>query len=254
MAWTRFFLPLHTLGYTRRRKFGFTRKIDSDHNQFMGRKRSRKNPLTEKSAAAAIKPSLRIAISMVLILHLVVVIATPLGMVMPASRLARKILQYAAPYVQAGNISHGYAFFAPDPGPGHIIEYELVFEDGRTQRGKIPDLQRHWPRLRYHRHFMLTEQLAALHEDPPPRPEDPRFENEWKQMRVRWEAQNQDFERRANSYGKHLLKTTGASQVEMHVIRHHLPSPEEVLRGKSLQDRGLYETGRVITVTAGRQP
>ena len=43
-------------------------------------------------------------------------------------------------------------------------------------------------------------------------------------------------------------------QVEMHVIRHHLPSPEEVLRGKSLQDRGLYETGRVITVTAGRQP
>ena len=87
----------------------------------------------------------RIGISIVLLTHLAVVIATPAGLVMPGSRFARWMLQAAAPYVQAGNVSHGYAFFAPDPGPGHIIEYELRFADGRKERGTIPDTQQHWP-------------------------------------------------------------------------------------------------------------
>jgi hypothetical protein len=220
----------------------------------MEKNRRRKHELDKLKPSAPLQGPARLLISVVLILHLVVVIATPWGMVMPGSQLARRIIRYAAPYVQAGNISHGYAFFAPDPGPGHIIRYELTFEDGRKERGQIPDLQQHWPRLRYHRHFMLTEQLAAMLEDEPPRPENPRFEKEWRQLHDRWTAQTRDFERRATSYGRHLLRTSGASEVEMQLIRHHLLSPEEVLGGRSLRDRELYETGRVITVRAGQRP
>ena len=196
----------------------------------------------------------RSAISLLLLVHLAVVVATPAGLVMPGSRFARWLLQGFAPYVQAGNVSHGYAFFAPDPGPGHLIEYELRFADGRQERGKIPDEQAHWPRLRYHRHFMLTEQLAALLQDEPPKPEDPRFEQAWQQERAGWERQQQDFQRRAQSYGKHLLKTSGAIEVEMHLLRHHLLTPEEVLAGRNLRDRELLETGEIITVRTGDSP
>jgi hypothetical protein len=220
----------------------------------MGKKQSGKNPASAPQSPVPLRRSLRLVISVVLILHLVVVIATPMGIVIPASQLAREIIQYAGPYLQAGNVSHGYAFFAPDPGPGHIIDYELSFPDGHTEQGTIPDLQEHWPRLRYHRHFMLTEQLASLHEDEPLRPADSRYDQEWKQMHDRWTLQNRDFERRATSYGHHLLNTTGASQVEMHLIRHHQASREDILGGGSLQDPKLYETGRVITVTAGERP
>ena len=49
----------------------------------------------------------RIGISLLLLLHLVIVVATPAGLVMPGSQFARRLLQGAAPYVQAGNVSHG---------------------------------------------------------------------------------------------------------------------------------------------------
>ena len=196
----------------------------------------------------------RIAISLLLLVHLAIVIATPAAMVMPGSRLARWLLRGAAPYVQAGNVSHGYAFFAPDPGPGHIIEYELRFADGRTERGKIPDSNQHWPRLRYHRHFMLSEQLAALWEDEPPRPDNPRFEIIWQQDHMRWERQRNDFQKRANSYGRHLLNISGANEVEMHLMRHHLLTPEELAGGRSPRDRDLLETGEIITVRTESLP
>ncbi len=218
-------------------------------------KKNRKNSSAKQNASKPIlRRGARIAISLLLLLHLAIVIATPAGMVMPGSRLARWLLQAAAPYVQAGNVSHGYAFFAPDPGPGHVIEYELRFSDGHKERGKIPDTSQHWPRLRYHRHFMLSEQLASLWEDEPIRPENPRFETAWQQDHARWERQRKDFQKRANSYGHHLLKISGANEVEMNLIRHHLLTPEEFIGGRSFRDRELFETGEIITVYAGGQP
>ena len=217
-------------------------------------KRNRKKPgKNQDPTPPPLGRGLRIGISIALLVHLAVVIATPAGLVMPGSRFARWLLQGAAPYVQAGNVSHGYAFFAPDPGPGHIIEYELRFADGRKERGVIPDTHQHWPRLRYHRHFMLTEQLASLWEDEPIRPENPRFDAAWQQDYKRWARQRKEFTNRANAYGKHLLKTSGATEVEMNLMRHHLLTPEEFLSGRSPRDRDLYETGEIVTVYAGEQ-
>ena len=219
----------------------------------MGKTNRKKHEKKQSDAPASLGRGIRIGISLLLLAHLAVVIATPAGLVMPGSRFARWLLQGAAPYVQAGNVSHGYAFFAPDPGPGHIIEYELRFADGRKERGKIPNTHQHWPRLRYHRHFMLTEQLAALWEDEPSRPENRRFDAAWQQDHRRWARQRQDFSKRANSYGRHLLQTTGAIEVEMNLLRHHLLTPEEFLNGRSPRDRDLFEIGEIVTVYAGEQ-
>tara|TARA_Y100001978_G_scaffold192603_1_gene197857 strand:+ start:440 stop:1102 length:663 start_codon:yes stop_codon:yes gene_type:complete len=219
----------------------------------MGKRNRNKVEKNKKQSPSPLGRGIRIGISLLLLAHLAVVIATPAALVMPGSRLARWLLQGAAPYVQAGNVSHGYAFFAPDPGPGHIIEYELRFADGRKEQGKIPDTRKHWPRLRYHRHFMLTEQLAALWMDEPPPPENPRFDSAWQQDHRRWARQRRDFTARANSYGRHLLQISGAMAVEMNLLRHHLLTPEEFLSGRSLQDRDLYETGEIVTVYAEEQ-
>ena len=101
---------------------------------------------------------------------------------------------------------------------------------------------------------MLTEQLASLWEDEPIRPENPRFDAAWQQDYRRWARQREDFTSRANSYGRHLLETSGATEVEMNLMRHHLLTPEEFLSGRSPRDRDLYETGEIVTVYAGEQP
>ena len=104
----------------------------------------------------------RIFISVLLIAHLTIVVCAPLVMVTPRSPLALRVVEWARWYLEAGNVSHGYAFFAPEPGPSHVIEYDLLYADGRKEHGKFPDLEKHQPRQRYHRHFMLTEQLSSL--------------------------------------------------------------------------------------------
>ncbi len=184
-------------------------------------------------------------LSVLLVAHLTVVIATPLALVAPRSSLAIRITQWAAPYLQAGNISHGYAFFAPDPGPSHLLRYEIVHGDGRSEAGQLPDRNRHWPRLLYHRHFMLSEQLAgmAAPAEGPPRPspsDDPRVLQQWKEDYAGWKMARASFVQRATSYARHLLKTHAAMEVRLYLVRHELPSAADVRRGRKLTDERLY--------------
>lgn len=156
-------------------------------------------------------------------------------------------MRYAAPYAQAGNISHGYAFFAPNPGPGHLIRYELEFEDGDKLSGEFPNLKLQWPRLRYHRHFMLSEQLTGMLQtgflqEPPPRPEDPRALPEYQRIMGNIARHQQLFRRRVASFARHLLSIYDAVNVEMRIVRHHIPGRKEFLDGRQLQDQSLYET------------
>ena len=58
-------------------------------------------------------------------------------------------------------LNQGHSFFAPEVGPGHIIRYELFDQSGRVvEQGELPNRKEHWPRLRYHRHFMLADQAG----------------------------------------------------------------------------------------------
>jgi hypothetical protein len=164
-----------------------------------------------------------------------------MAMVTPASSLAVAVARLAAPYLQAGNVSHGYAFFAPDPGPSHLIRYELVFEDGRVEQGVFPDLARQWPRLRYHRHFMLTEQLSNL--APPAMPDGQVIEAGVEYIdpaTAEWIETRDRFLRQARSYAEHLLHAHRAQRVTLHLIRHEIPSREEVLQGRRLDVDSSY--------------
>ncbi len=76
-----------------------------------------------------------------------------------------RICAARAPYINALDLNHGYRFFAPDPGPSHLIRYHLHWSDGHGRDGVFPNLTEERPRLLYHRYFMLAEHLEGLYEE-----------------------------------------------------------------------------------------
>ena len=184
-------------------------------------------------------PARRLIVSVLLTLHLTAVFSAPWS-TPPSSDLARSLGTLMFPYLKLVGIAyHGYRFFAPDPGPSHLIRYEIAWEDGTTQSWEFPDPDRHWPRLWYHRHFMLAETLAADYGQAqalPPRETIPPDELPFIQTDLR------RAELLKKSVAKCLLgQHPGAERIRMFVRTHHLPTPQDIASGLALNDERLYE-------------
>ena len=95
--------------------------------------------------------------------------------------------------------------------------------DGSTRQGSIPDRDADWPRLLYHRRFMISEKIAAL-VPPPDAPDEVR-----RQSRGDWQPLVRDV-------AGHLLHRHGGSQVTLRLIEHYLPAPEDVIRSEQGAD------------------
>ena len=175
-------------------------------------------------------------------LHLTAVFVPPFTFISSSpdalSPLAADVREFFLPYTTFAHLNHGYAFFAPNPGPSHLIEYRAEFDDGRSAiEHTLPDKKRHWPRLLYHRHFMLSEQLnsdftpATVSADEPDSARD-----EWRRRRGIYEAKRQSFH-------DHLVDRYGASRLQMRLVEHDLPSWSDVQNeGQLLDDSSLYRT------------
>lgn len=161
--------------------------------------------------------------SVLIALHLLAVWTAPFS-VGPSSPLAGSMQQVMRPYLDAMFLNHGYKFFAPDPGPGQLIRYELEMPDGSTVNGRFPDLKQQWPRLLYHRHLMLSDRTSG----PPEAP--------WIQAYAR-------------SFAQHLLKRHGARKATLYQVTHALPAPHDVLAGMKLDDPVLYRERRLISLS-----
>ena len=162
---------------------------------------------------------LKAVASLLIALYLAAVIVPPLAGPPPASDLARAVLDPLRPLVHALALDHGYRFFAPNPGPGHSIRWTVARTDGTTASGSIPDRDADWPRLLYHRRFMVAEKLANRVP-----PADAPAE-------VRQEARA-DWEPIARGVARNLLRATGAESVRLELVEHYLPDPGEVVRGE----------------------
>lgn len=198
---------------------------------------------------------IRALVSLLLIVHLAAVVLPPLSM--EGSPLAGYGWRALRPYIEAGYLNHGYHFFAPQPGPSHLIRYELDLPDGGRQEGIFPSREQNWPRLLYHRHFMLTEFLNVLHDSAqreqeleqaqrqnaaaapiqyyPPGTEPPEPESNLPST-----ADRELFDVYARSYADHLLKRYGAQRVTIHLVRHLIPFPEDIRAGRPLDDPQFY--------------
>ena len=189
-------------------------------------------------------PALRWAASLMLAVYLSAVVIAPLASPPPASELATAVIQPFRPLIGSLYLGHGYRFFAPDPGPGHSIRWKLERPDGTTLSGSIPDRDRDWPRRLYHRRFMISEKIAAL-VPPPDAPEEARREAK------------RDWLPLVKGVAGQLLERHGGARVELQMVEHYLPTPEEVIRAEQGRVEGMAD---VITplgtysLVSGRNP
>jgi hypothetical protein len=214
----------------------------------MSKRHSAIEPAPQPSTLPASLPVwAKAAVSILLGLHLAAVFIAPLavacdtgGSTSPAVNPLRRLLD---PYITALYLNHGYFFFAPNPGPSHLVDYQVEFADGRQPvEGRFPNLATERPRLLYHRHFMLSESLYASFAPPegPPEPSPPpltagpeeraQYQQEraahaaataaWRRQRDRYEAMRQSIER-------HLLAQHGGALVTLTRVEHRLPLPDE---------------------------
>jgi hypothetical protein len=169
----------------------------------------------ERPLAARVPRSklFRWAINLGLVLHLVAIIIAPAA-VSPSSDLMQAGWDLFQPYVQILYLNHGYHFFAPEPGDSTLLAFQAERPDGTVVSGRIPNRDI-VPRLLYHRHFMLTEQMKDAPEE----------------LRDKW----------LGSYAEHICRKFGAARVRLTGQTHHLPTMEMVRAGVRLDDPSSYE-------------
>ena len=105
-------------------------------------------------------------VSCALLIYLFVLILGPLSNPVGSEHLVRPLAKRVAPIHRAMFLGHGYRFFAPNPGPSHLVEFQITKEDGSTVTGRFPDrddVTNSFPRLQYHRWFMLSETIWSEH-------------------------------------------------------------------------------------------
>ncbi|HBJ37097.1 MAG TPA: hypothetical protein DDZ51_20565 [Planctomycetaceae bacterium] len=138
----------------------------------------------------------RIVASVLIIGHLWAVVGRPIEFATqgpfgtsPSATLFRDPVRA---YSQFTYLDHGYAFFAPDPGPSHLVAATVTAKDGKVTELMYPDLGDQWPRLMYHRHFMLSEFLNNIYhppgEPPPDIANNPAAVRDWRMARRRYES------------------------------------------------------------------
>ncbi len=187
----------------------------------------------------------RIAASVLIALHLLAVVSAPWSSPPPASELSQRVAAWFRPYTTAAYLNHGYRFFAPDPGPSHIIQYELQLPNRSPVTGRIPDPDRHWPRLIYHRHFMMTETIYNLQRQlPPPDAADLQFESPSARAAFERDIRRTErlIHRLAQGIANQLLRQQGAQRIRLVLQEHEIPFPKDVLEGMRLDDPRLYAT------------
>ena len=171
--------------------------------------------------------TLRVVVSGLLVFHVLAVFVPPFTFATTSgpgtgSPFAEPLMRALKPYTDVVYLDHGYFFFAPNPGPSHLLRAKLEFADGRpTKELMFPDRSQHWPRLLYHRHFMLAEQLHSDFVPPQPPPGiDP-------VGMVRWQRARDIYVQRRQSFADHLRMRYGAANVTLTRVEHELMPPGE---------------------------
>lgn len=171
----------------------------------------------------------RIVVSLLLIVHIVALFVPPFmlqasgsGGTSPVGEFVMNTLQ---PYIDIAYLNHGYAFFAPNPGPSHLVRARMEFDDGREPvEETFPNLDDEWPRLLYHRHFMLSEQLTAQYQPPQLPPEI----SEEPELAERWQIARRMYELKWRSFKEHLESKYNAPHVTLTRVQHRMIDVFEV--------------------------
>ena len=202
----------------------------------------------------------RFWVSLILVFHLFCVALAPLAVVDPAPGLAISTQRALSPYSESLFLMHGYRFFAPEPGPSHIVHYRVTTQSGETVEGKFPE-RGIWPRLMYHRWFMLSEsmfqhvsetldetqlaewqtqineQIAGLQTTNPRAAQA--LQSQLNRELQQHERISQMRDRLVVSIGKTLLRKHDGVSVDLKLVTRLIPPPQDIAMGAKL-DNEIY--------------
>ncbi|TWT31880.1 hypothetical protein [Blastopirellula retiformator] len=182
-------------------------------------------------------------VSVLILIHVTALFVGPWASPPPSSYLSQQVERLYEPYLRTVFLKdHGYRFFAPNPGASHLVRYELLDAEGnKIGEGRFPNLDVHWPRLLYHRHFMISESLNNVTSIPAEAPADdaPADVKAGYQNAVR--LRDAYFE----SIARYLAYEHDVPQVKLVLIEHGIPHPLDVAEGMSLSDPSLYREREV---------
>ncbi len=207
----------------------------------------------------------RVVISLLAVWQVLAVLAEPLRFfsqspVKFASEEARLLRLATRPYSDFMYLSHGYSFFAPNPGPSHLLECEMrpnsnvAMDVRQANTGRplsianrqsshesnwriFPDGKQDWPRLFYHRHFMLSEFYHAQFA-PAVLAEQEKLDAG---IRDQWQQDRHLYEQLQKSIQTNLAQAYPNCTVSLRRIEHALPSEYQVLVERwKLTDPRLY--------------
>ena len=179
---------------------------------------------------------LRRVVSCLVIAHLLAVLAEPLAFfsrsdfqVAPEFLALRRV---AAPYAEWMYLDHGYFFFAPNPGPNHLVGWKAnTAKSDQLPEVLFPDRRQQWPRLRYHRYFMLSEFYNNSFAPTELLPEDrqnPEFYKRWTDDRRFYEALQRSITNRMFSASSPEASSQEASSQEASRATQNSQTPNRV--------------------------
>ena len=218
-----------------------------------------------------LNPWLRRLASIVIMAFLAIVVLGPLSNPIASRHLTARLAAWVSPVHRALFLGHGYRFFAPNPGPSHLVQYKITRADGTQLESVFPDRDTIKPRLLYHRWFMLSETVYSEHAQTPSPREFERLNLSRLQQvkalnkggrlvlsrsleatRKREEEAYQRTLKRIDvlvrNIAQFLLEREGGEEIELTVVTRTLPFPAEVRQGADLNDKRFlqYETNSVI--------
>lgn len=209
--------------------------------------------------------------SVLIFAFLFLLITGPLSNPVGSPHLSIPIAETLAPLHRGLFMGHGYRFFAPNPGDSHLVQYKITRQDGTQIKGMFPDRNSAWPRLLYHRWFMLSETIFAEHAQTPSRNEFRKLDtekrkrvellskggklelaNRLEKQRAQEEVDYQKTMRRIETLvratGEFLLTRHNGQEIELSVVTRTIPYPAEIRQGANLDDEVFlrYPTSAVI--------
>lgn len=209
------------------------------------------------AATPRLSPRWQAVLSALLAIHLCALVTVPLMFSTRGSAAIRPLYAVLGPYIDLLYLNHGYLFFAPNPGPNHLVRYEINFADDRDAIvGEFPDRRTERPRLLYHRYFMLSETLNRFYRPPEPAPQPrrppesasrrekrayQRAQAEWDREYEQYKNDRETYERLRKSIAGHFQHEYDSDDVTLIRRRHRLLDPEEILEDRlSLLDESTY--------------
>ena len=187
---------------------------------------SGKPPQPSKPRAAGSLPVfVRVVLSLLVVWHLGGVILAAWS-VPPTSLLVTDLAQWTPIewYLDALYLNHDERLLVPRLGESHLIRYDVLDSRGSViHQGEFPSRKDQWPRLRYHRYFMLADQASL------PSAED--GDGEY------WEQQYLE------AYARQLLREyRDGETVRVRRVAHYPLHPEHAMQGRKLDDVETYKT------------